>query len=252
MVKTANDTHTPSASAGEALKRRKKLARKEAKLMLAIEEAKKDQTKAQKKQAKAQARLEVRSAYLHTLEAKMAELRTPGLEPEIVTPPYSAELEPQQEPSELENSMVRSDGQQLALPDQEEQGEITALTDQALALPQVEVGIGTASSSSETATSTSTDSEPTPPFIEEATPSEVIVVTNEVTAGAAVQDNETSTETEPAPTPATPGKAPARKTAAARKPAATRRPARQSTATKRPASRSQSTRQPPSDAGHEV
>ena len=238
MAKTASDANTQSASAEQALKRRKKQARREAKLMLEIEEAQKDLKQAQKQQSKAQARLEAQSTSLQTLEARLAELRAQSLEPEIGTPPQSAELEHQQEPSELESSIGSSDGQQLASLDQEDQGEIAVLTDQAISLPQVEDGIGNASSSSETGTSTSTDAEPTPPIVEEATPSEVMVVTDEVTERAAVQDNETATETEPAPTPTSTGKAPAQKTAAARKPAAT----------KRPANRSRS-RQSPSDPG---
>src|SRR6266487_1523335 len=56
MAKTTSDK--PSASAGEALKRRKKQAGQEAKLMLEIEAANKDLKKAQKRQSKAQAQLE--------------------------------------------------------------------------------------------------------------------------------------------------------------------------------------------------
>ncbi len=199
MAKKASDN--PSAPAEEALKQRKKQARQEAKLILAIEEANKDLKKAQKKQAKAQAQVEAQSAHVQTLEAQVAELRVPGPEPEIVAPPQSAELEYQQEPFEA-------------------------------------------------GTSISTDTEPTPSIVEEATISEVMVVTYEVTEGseaAAVQDDEITTTTEPAPTPTTPRKAPAHKTAATRKPVVTKRPTSPSTATKRPASRSQSTRQSPSD-----
>ena len=76
MAKTRSDK--PSASAEEALKRRKKQARQEAKLMLAIEEANKDLKRAQKKQAKAQSLVEAQSAHIQTLEAHMAELRAPG------------------------------------------------------------------------------------------------------------------------------------------------------------------------------
>jgi len=75
MATTASDTHPSPESSTEVLRRRKKQARQEAKLMLAIEAAKKAQKKAQKKQTKAQARLEARSTSLHTLEARLAELR---------------------------------------------------------------------------------------------------------------------------------------------------------------------------------
>jgi len=200
MAKTTSDK--PSASAEEALKRRKKQARQEAKLMLAIQEANKDLKRAQKKQAKAQALVEAQSAHVQTLEAHMAELRAPGPEPEMVAPPQNAELDYQQEPSE-------------------------------------------------NGTSSSTDTELTLSIVEEVTVSEVMVVTNEVIEGSeapAVQDDEIATTTEPAPTPTTPSKAPAHKTATTRKPTVTKRPTSPSTATKRPASRSQSTRQTPSDA----
>ena len=63
MAKKASDK--PSASAEEALKRRKKQARQEAKLMMEIEEANKDLKKAQKKQSKAQARLRSK-AHMYT------------------------------------------------------------------------------------------------------------------------------------------------------------------------------------------
>ena len=136
MAKTASDANTPSASAEQALKRQKKQARREAKLMLEIEAAKKDLKQAQKQQSKAQARLEARSTTLHTLEARLEELRTPVQEePALEAPPQSAELEYQQEPSELESSIGSSDGQQPASPEQEHQGEITAPTDQAISLP---------------------------------------------------------------------------------------------------------------------
>ena len=199
MAKKASDK--PSTSAEEALKRQKKQARQEAKLMLAIGEAYRDLKKAQKKQAKAQALVETHSAHVQTLEAKMAELRAPTPEPAIETPPPGIELEHQQDPSE-------------------------------------------------TGTSTPTATEPTPSIVEEATVSKVMVVTYEETEGskaAVVQDDEIATATEPAPTPTTPMKASAQKTATTRKPTVTKRPASPSTTTKRPTSRSQSTRQSPAD-----
>ncbi len=91
MAKTASDT--PPASAEEVLKRRKKQAKQEAKLMLNIEETNKDLKKAQKKQSKAEARLEKQSTALHTLEAKLEELRSQSLEPAIEATAHSTELE---------------------------------------------------------------------------------------------------------------------------------------------------------------
>ena len=179
MAKTTSDT--PSAPAEEALKRQKKQARREAKLMLEIEEANKDLKKAQKKQSKAQARLEEQSAYVHTLETRLEELRAPSLEPAIEMPQDSAELERQQEPSEPEGGIAHSDGNQQASP--------------------------------EAGASTFTGEEQHDPVVEETTPLEVEVVTNQVTEGSevtVVQDIETAPE--PAPTPTTPTKAPAQKT----------------------------------------
>jgi hypothetical protein len=215
LAKTTSDK--PSASAEEALKRQKKQARREAKLMLEIEEANKDLKRAQKKQSKAQARLEERSAYVHTLETRLEELRVPSLEPAIEMPPNSAELERQQEPSEREGGIAHSDGNQQASP--------------------------------ETEASTFTGEGQHDPVVEETTPLEAKVATDEVTERsevAGVHDNETASE--PAQTPTTLRKAPAQKTVATRKQTVTKRPTRSSTATKRPASRSQSTGQPHSDA----
>ena len=215
MAKTTSDK--PSTSAEEALKQQKKQARREAKLMLEIEEANKDLKKAQKKQSKAQARLEERSAYAHMLETRLEELRAPSLEPAIEMPQNSAELERQQVPSELEGSIAHSDGNQQASP--------------------------------ETKASTFTGEEQHDPVVEENTPSVAKVATNEVTEGsevAVVQDNETAPESQPTPT--THRKAPAQRTAATRKPTATKRPTSSSTTTKRSANRSQSSGQPHSDS----
>jgi hypothetical protein len=254
MAKSASDK--PTASADEALKRRKKQARQEAKLMLEIEAAKRALKKAQKKQSRAQARLEERSTSVHTLETRLAELCAKSVEPEIAAPPQSVELVHQQEQAELESSIGNSNGKQQALPDQEDQGEITALTERTVSLLQAEAGMGIASSP-ETETSTFADEEQKSPFVEEARPSEVMVMTKDVTEGEAALDKKPATESDPSPTKTTPGKASTQKTDAARTSTATKRstssstaakrPASQSTTTKRPASRSQSTRKSPSD-----
>ena len=80
----------PSVSAQKVLKRQKKQARREAKLMLEIKAAKKDLNKAQKKQSKAQARLEERITTLHTLEAHLEELRAQS--PQVATGAESTSL----------------------------------------------------------------------------------------------------------------------------------------------------------------
>jgi Domain of unknown function (DUF5679) len=185
MAKTAKDK--PSASAEEALQRQKRQARKEAKLMLAIEEANKDLKKAEQKIAKAQARKEARSAYLFTLEASLAELRAQGPESKVDTPPQSTGFEYQQEQPEMESGMVGSNGNQLASSDQEYQDEITERTDLVSASPQVEEGIGLSSSSSNTGTPTSIGEEQSSPFVEEAPSPEVMVVTKAMTEAYCVK-----------------------------------------------------------------
>jgi hypothetical protein len=185
MAKTAKDK--PSASAEEALQRQKRQARKEAKLMLAIEEANKDLKKAEQKIAKAQARKEARSAYLFTLEASLAELRAQGPESKVDTPPQSTGFEYQQEQPEMESGMVGSNGNQLASSDQEYQDEITERTDLVSASPQVEEGIGLSSSSSNTGTPTSIGEEQSSPLVEEAPSPEVMVVTKAMTEAYCVK-----------------------------------------------------------------
>ncbi len=91
----------PDVSAEKVLKLQKKQARREAKLMLEIEEAKKDLKKAQKKQSRAQARLENQSASLQTLEAHLKELRTQSQQAETGELSHSAtDAEPTSFPGE--------------------------------------------------------------------------------------------------------------------------------------------------------
>ncbi|HEY6410147.1 MAG TPA: hypothetical protein VIY29_22045 [Ktedonobacteraceae bacterium] len=116
MATTASDE--PSVSAEKVLKRHKKQARREAKLMLAIKAAKKDLKKAQKQQSMAQARLEERSTTLHTLEARLEELRIQS--PQAVTDETSqsttdaeATSLPGEESTLPEGSMVIADATQV-------------------------------------------------------------------------------------------------------------------------------------------
>jgi len=200
MAKTTSDKS--SASAEKGLKRQKKQARREAKLILAIEEANKDLKEAQKKQAKAQALMETQSVHVQTLEKRLAELRASTPEPEIETPPPGVELEYQQEPSELDSGIGSSEGKQQTSP--------------------------------ETGASTSTDEEQHAPVVEEATPSEAIVATKYMIEREAVQNQETATESGTSPKPTTPGKAPAHTTTAARTSTTTKRPTSRSQGTRQP------------------
>jgi hypothetical protein len=67
---------SPAKSPPAPKDQQKKLAKKEARAMLAIEEVKASLEKAQGKLAKAQARVDARSAHLRTLEAKLTDLIT--------------------------------------------------------------------------------------------------------------------------------------------------------------------------------
>ena len=100
----------PSVLAQKVLKRQKKQARREAKLMLAIEAAKKDLKKAQKKQLKIQACLEERSTALYTLEAQLEELHAQSLQAATGAEPISLLSA---EPRLLEGSVVMIDATKM-------------------------------------------------------------------------------------------------------------------------------------------
>lgn len=74
MAKKQTQEET-TTSRDESKKQRKKQAKQEAKLMLKLEQAKKDAEKAQQKLAKAQHALESSQAQVHDLEQKLEQLR---------------------------------------------------------------------------------------------------------------------------------------------------------------------------------
>ena len=76
MAKTMNRNSTSTDQANGTQKQRKKQAKREARAMLAVEQAKASVEKAQRKLAKAQQRLESRNARLHTLENNLSEMRS--------------------------------------------------------------------------------------------------------------------------------------------------------------------------------
>jgi hypothetical protein len=76
MAKTAT-TEPDVSQKDEARRQRKKQAKQEAKTMLKIERAKKDVKKAQKKVARAQSNFDESQAYLHNLEEKLQQIRSP-------------------------------------------------------------------------------------------------------------------------------------------------------------------------------
>jgi chromosome segregation ATPase len=75
MKEMADVIHMPSSSTG-GKKQRKKLAKQEARLMLKVEQARKDVQKAQGKVAKAQSQLDDSQKRLQDIEGKLAALRT--------------------------------------------------------------------------------------------------------------------------------------------------------------------------------
>ena len=83
--KASTKSSSPAAEVNEQ-KKRKKEAKREAKIMLEIEETKVDIEKAEKKLAKAQARLEARHTHLRTVEADLSEFRTSHEETEGSAP----------------------------------------------------------------------------------------------------------------------------------------------------------------------
>lgn len=83
--KTSNNSSKPVAEMNDQMKR-KKQAKKEAKLMLDVEEAKLSIQQAEKRLAKAQARLEACNTHLRTLEAELTEFRASHDETEVNSP----------------------------------------------------------------------------------------------------------------------------------------------------------------------
>ncbi len=71
MAKTLNTSQTDDAQ-DEDKQLRKKQAKREAKLMLGLEDAKKDVRRAEQKFAKAQSNLEASRVRLHELEGQLA------------------------------------------------------------------------------------------------------------------------------------------------------------------------------------
>ncbi|HLQ27709.1 MAG TPA: hypothetical protein VK140_00560 [Ktedonobacteraceae bacterium] len=85
MAKTMSREATSSSSNGSK-KERKKQARREAKTMLRLAQAKKDEQKAGKKVAKAQAQLEACRTQIHNIEGKLEEMRNAGHQSEVEAP----------------------------------------------------------------------------------------------------------------------------------------------------------------------
>ncbi len=124
MAKKASSTSAPDAEVNEQ-KMRKKQARREAKMMLEIEETKVSIERAEKKLAKAQARLEARNAHLRTLEADLSEFRISHQEIEGTAPDSGFDHQSGQPEQEEETAISAQHGdseqqtEQLASEDEE-------------------------------------------------------------------------------------------------------------------------------------
>src|SRR5579875_2038218 len=82
--------------ADQSKKQRKKLAKKEARLMLKIEQAKRDVERAEQKAALAQSKLQERKEQLQQLEERLHALRTPpSIPPQAAPAPETVSVEEQ-------------------------------------------------------------------------------------------------------------------------------------------------------------
>ena len=105
MAKTVTAKAHPSQK-DAARQQRKKQARREAKIMLKIERAKKDLQKAQKKLTQSRSNLETHQTHLSDLEAKLKQLRTPqdaqtGEQLQILAPQTSSGEVPELKPEDF-------------------------------------------------------------------------------------------------------------------------------------------------------
>ena len=109
MVQTVGKKEATSSPDGTK-KQRKKQAKQEAKTMLKLEQAKKNEQKAEKKITKMQERLETFRMRIHKFEAKLNEIRSPHYEPTA----EAAEVQPGAEEHEpvAEEAEVQPDAEE--------------------------------------------------------------------------------------------------------------------------------------------
>jgi hypothetical protein len=105
-----------NASSSGGKKARKKLAKQEAKLMLKVEQARKDVQKAQDKATKAQTRLEDRQQRLQAVEEKLSALRTSSWEEQAGTDgnqraQQEEQEQPQAHPASTETEQAEGEGE---------------------------------------------------------------------------------------------------------------------------------------------
>jgi hypothetical protein len=104
MVKAISKEETATSSNGTK-EQRKKQAKQEAKTMLKLEQAKKNERKAAKKVTKSQETLEIYREQIHKYEARLSEIRSPYHEPAAeVTEAKLAPAAEEHGPDNTENS----------------------------------------------------------------------------------------------------------------------------------------------------
>ena len=136
MVKTANSNSSSTVTTDEAQKKRKKQAKREAKAMLAIEQAKVSIEKAEQKLTKAQTRVEARTARLRTREANLAEIRSSHEVTEVSAP--DSGLDQQQGQPEQTKESTNSNQSDPSTSDQKKQPDVLTPTDQETSTPSSE------------------------------------------------------------------------------------------------------------------
>src|SRR5712692_7906025 len=124
MAKTMSREATSSSSNGSK-KERKKLARQEAKTMLKLAQAKKDEQKAEKMLAKVQAQLEASRTHIHTIEGKLAEMRNADHRPEAEASDTGLNGQSEQGGQAEGRTDIDSEGQEDASPERESEMENT-------------------------------------------------------------------------------------------------------------------------------
>lgn len=118
MVKTVSKKETTTSPDGTK-KQRKKQARQEAKTMLKLERAQKNEQKAEKKITKMQEELETYRMQVHKFEAKLSEIRSPQQEPGSAENLSSTAGEENARSENHADISISHDGHKAALSEQE-------------------------------------------------------------------------------------------------------------------------------------
>src|SRR5436305_6439285 len=129
MAKKASTKTSSSVTEVNEQKKRQKQAKREAKMMLVIEETNDSIEKAEKKLAQAQTRLDARNAHLRTLEEDLSEFPTSHEEIEVSSPDAGFEHQTGQPELKEETEIIAQHD------DSEQQIERPSSEDEAATLP---------------------------------------------------------------------------------------------------------------------